>query len=152
MNFLSRSEVVFIIYFLLMYYSVVWLTLTKDEHYTFRIRVNKMIRSLFFLFSSRIKHDTIPVVSLTTVIEVLITFPILIIIKLINNNFDLKYTLVNYLFVPWFCLSFLIIFIDLGFNSIKRKKALKKEKVEKQIYLDQKHAEIKRKRKKHKQF
>ena len=146
MYFLSMSECINLVFTLILYHSILWLSISKDNYF-FRIRVNELIRRLFFLFSNIIKNDTIPLISLITAIEVLITLPILIIIKLINKNSNLSYMLANYLVLPWLCLSFLIFSMEFIVYIKKQINKEKNKKVERQkCFEEQKHA----KRKKHK--
>lgn len=146
MYFLSMSEFINLVFTLIMYHSILWLSISKDNYF-FRIRVNELIRRLFFLFSNIIKNDTIPLISLITAIGVLITLPILIIIKLINKNSNLSYMLANYLVLPWLCLSFLMFSMEFIVYIKKQINKEKNKKIERQkCFEEQKHA----KRKTHK--
>lgn len=146
MFFLSISEVVFIIFLLYFYFSIIWLSITNDEHYIFRIKINNLIKKLYF---NKIKHNTIPLITLITTIEVLVTLPILIIIKFVNRNLDLRFMSGKYLLLPWFCITLIIFFLESIIYIRKRINIKKNEKVERIKKLEIKHADIKRTRKKH---
>lgn len=142
MRFLSLSEIIDITFLLLFYFSIIVLTIIKDEHYLCRIRVSTGLRKLFF---NKLRRESIPLITVTTAIEFLVTFPILLVVRLSSQNLDLTPMLVNYLILPWLCLTLVVSLIELGAYIRKKINIKKKEKSEREKYIEQKHMNTKRK-------
>jgi hypothetical protein len=142
MRFLSLSDIIDSTFLLLFYFSIIVLTIIKDEHYLCRIRVSTGIRKLFF---NKLRRESIPLITVTTAIEFLVTFPILLVVRLSSENLDLTPMLVNYLILPWLCLTLVVSLIELGAYTRKKINIKKKEKIEREKYIEQKHMNTKRK-------
>jgi hypothetical protein len=141
MRFLSLSDTINSTLFFIFYFSVIVLTIIKDEHYLCRIRVGKGIRKLFF---NKLRCETIPLIAVATALEILVTFPILLVIKLSSARLDLTAMLVKYLFLPWLCLIIIISLIELIIYISQKINVKKKEKIYRQRYTEQKHVNTKK--------
>lgn len=141
MNSVNLSELKNSMPLIFMFLLIIIFTANHDEHYFFRIKIHSRLRKLFF---GLVKKGSVPLVTFATVIQMYVTLPTVIIIRLKSTSFNLLDLLIRFLFTPWLFIAFAIVLLEVLTKVKNQLNNKQKEKLQKQIYTEKKHEKSKK--------
>lgn len=135
MKLISLSEIIDSMPLLFVFLGLIALTSSRDEHYQYRINIQKYLRKLYFGF---IKNDSVPLITFLTAMQFNIMLPISIFIRLRYSTLSLEELLIRFLFIPWFFVGSAVALLEIVSYLIMQKRVKEKKKSTEQRYIKSK--------------